>query len=306
MPAVAEQPDVAAFEEFDFVEQNYPLARHTWYRVGGPAALFATPPSVEELQAIARRCEESGTRSYVLGLGANLLVSDDGVPGCVVKLADDAWRTVKIERDGHGKATVTVGAGADIQKLLLKLCRDGVTGFECMAGIPGTIGGALRMNAGGKFGDIGGSVASVTVMDKSGTIFMRERDDLLFEYRRSNIVAPYILSATLELAEDDPDACAKRTKEIWMYKRNTQPLAAKSAGCMFKNPRGMSAGSVIDLAGCKGLKIGNAEVSDKHANFLIAHPGCTSADVEAVVAEVRRRVKDSHGVELETEVKRWP
>ncbi len=295
------------FAEFaDFVQRDFPLARYTWFRVGGSARYFAQPRSLEELQAISRRCEETRTPVYVLGLGANLLVSDDGVPGMVVRLGEDHWRQIKIERDGNGKGTLTVGAGADLQKLLLRACRDGLSGIECMAGIPGTVGGGIRMNAGGKFGDFGANVLTVTVMGPDGTVFDRHRDDLVFEYRRSNIIAPFILSATLELIEEDPDVCTKRTKEIWMYKNSTQPLNTKSAGCMFKNPRGLSAGSLIDRAGCKGLRIGQAEVSEKHANFIIAHPGCGSAEIEKLVAEIRQRVLDKHGVELESEVKRWP
>ena len=175
-----------------------------------------------------------------------------------------------------------------------------------MAGIPGTVGGGVRMNAGGKFGDFGANIQRVTVMDACGNVFERTRDDLIFEYRRTNIVAPYILSAELELEIDDPEACTRRTKEIWMYKQSTQPLNTKSAGCMFKNPRGLSAGSLIDQAGLKGLRIGNAEVSSKHANFIIAHPGCTAADIQKLVEEVKQRVDAKHGVRLETEVKMWP
>ena len=162
------------------------------------------------------------------------------------------------------------------------------------------------MNAGGKYGDIGGRVRRVTVMTADGNIFTRTRDDLVFEYRRVNIAAPYILSAELELDADDPDACTRRTKEIWMYKNSTQPLNTKSAGCMFKNPRGLSAGSLIDRSGLKGHRVGGAGVSDKHANFIVADPGCTSGDVLNLVAEVREIVEAKQGVRLESEVKVWP
>ena len=293
----------------DIVERNYPLARHTWYRIGGPARYFVRPRNVEELQTVARRCAEHGVPVYVLGLGANLLVSDAGVPGVVVKLDADHWRRVKIDRETNGDdgpTLVTANSGVDLQKLVLRTCREGLAGFECMAGIPGTIGGGVRMNAGGKYGDIGGRVRSVTVMTADGKIFDRTRDDLVFEYRKVNIAAPYILSATLELDADDPDACTKRTKEIWMYKNSTQPLNTKSAGCMFKNPRGLSAGSLIDRSGLKGHRVGGAEVSDKHANFIVAHPGCTSRDVLDLVAEVRQKVEAKQGVVLESEVKVWP
>lgn len=291
----------------EIVEHDYPLARHTWFRVGGPAKYFIRPRSLEELQAVARRCEEHDIRVYVLGLGANVLISDEGVPGAVIRLSEEHWRQVEVERDeAAGTARFRVHAGADLQKLVLRTCREGLAGIECMAGIPGTVGGGVRMNAGGKFGDFGANIAKVTVMDASGNIFDRTRDDLIFDYRRTNIVAPYILWVEMELELDDPEACTKRTKEIWMYKNNTQPLNTKSAGCMFKNPRGLSAGSLIDRSGLKGFRVGNAEVSDKHANFIVAHPGCRSQDILNLVAEVKNRVESKQGVCLETEVRMWP
>ena len=162
------------------------------------------------------------------------------------------------------------------------------------------------MNAGGKFGDIGASIQTVTVMDPQGTVFERTKDDLVFDYRKTNIVAPFILGATLELEPEDPEALATRTKEIWMYKRNTQPLNSKNSGCMFKNPRGLSADALIDQAGLKGLRVGGAEVSDKHANFIIAHPGATSDDVLKLVKIIQDRVLEKHQIALESEVKIWP
>ena len=238
----------------DIVERDHALARHTWFRIGGPARYFVQPRSVEELQAVARRCQDNGIPVYVLGLGANVLVRDEGIDGAVIRLSADYWRQVKIDRsEGSGSARVAANAGVDLQKLLLRCCREGLSGLEAMAGIPGTVGGGVRMNAGGKFGDLGANIATVTVMDAAGTVFQRTRDDLVFEYRRTNIVAPYILAAELELESDDPEACTRRTKEIWMYKNNSQPLNTKSAGCMFKNPRGLSAGGLIDASGLKGV-----------------------------------------------------
>lgn len=291
----------------DIIECDVPLARYTWFRIGGPAKYFIRPRRVEELSEVARRCEEFGIPVYVLGLGANVLIADEGIPGAVVRLSEEYWRQVNIQRDeAGGQALLSANAGVDLQKLVLHTCREGLSGIECMAGIPGTIGGGVRMNAGGKFGDLGANVMRVTVMDAGGNVFERTRDDLIFEYRRTNIVAPFILGAELELEIDEPEACTKRTKEIWMYKNSTQPLNTKSAGCMFKNPRGLSAGSLIDQTGLKGLRIGDAEVSGKHANFIVAHPGCTAQDIRNLVAEVKEKVYASHGVKLETEVKMWP
>jgi UDP-N-acetylmuramate dehydrogenase len=285
----------------EVVEENVPLSHYTWYRIGGPARWLIRPQTLEQFQEAARRCAESQIRTYVLGLGANILVSDRGVDGAVFRLDADYWRRVQF-RDNR----VEVGAGADMQRLLLRTVRQGLAGIECLAGIPGTVGGGIRMNAGGKFGDIGSFVLGVEVMDAEGNIFERQKDDLVFEYRTTNIAAPYILGATLELEEDDPERIMRKTKEIWMYKRNTQPLNTKNAGCIFKNPRGLSAGALIDQAGLKGLRIGGAEVSVKHANFVIAHPGCTSEDVMSVVKIIREKVFEKNQIHLESEVQIWP
>jgi UDP-N-acetylmuramate dehydrogenase len=285
----------------EFVSENEPLAPHTWYRIGGPARWFVRPRSVEELQQSAVRCADAGIPIFVLGLGANLLVGDQGVDGAVFCLDQDHWRNVTY--DG---AIVNAGAGADMQKLVLKTVRQGLAGIECLAGIPGTIGGGIRMNAGGKFGDIGAVVTRVQVMDLEGTVFERLKDDLVFEYRSTNIAAKFILGATLQLDEDDPERIMHKTKEIWMYKRNTQPLNTKNCGCIFKNPRGLSAGALIDQAGLKGMQVGGAEVSTKHANFIIARPGCKADDVMKLIKLIREKVWDKNQIHLESEVQIWP
>jgi UDP-N-acetylmuramate dehydrogenase len=297
---------VAHYDPFadlhEIVEENVALAPHTWYKIGGPARYFVRPRSVDELQQAARRCTENEIPIYVLGLGANLLVGDNGVDGAVFRFSEDFWRRVRFDDENH---TVEVGAGADMQKLVLRTCRQGMAGIECLAGIPGTVGGGVRMNAGGKFGDLGALVTRVTVMDIEGTVFERYKDDLVFEYRSTNIAARFILGAVLELEPDDPERILKRTKEIWMYKRNTQPLNTKNCGCIFKNPRGLSAGALIDQAGLKGFRVGGAEVSTKHANFVVAHPGCSADDVMKLVKLIREKVYDKNQILLESEVQIW-
>ncbi len=284
-----------------FVQQNVPLARFTWYRIGGPARWFVRPGNIEDLQEAARRCAEANIRTYVLGFGANILVSDGGIDAAVFRFDSDFWR-----RCEFGENKVEVGAGMDMQKLLLRTIRQGRSGVECLAGIPGTIGGGIRMNAGGKFGDIGSVVQSVQVMDSYGNLYERHKDDLVFDYRTTNISAPFILGATLDLEEEEPERILRKTKEIWMYKRNTQPLNTKNAGCIFKNPPGLSAGALIDQAGMKGMRIGGAEVSAKHANFIIAHPGCTADDVMTMIKLIREKVFDRNQIHLESEVQIWP
>jgi UDP-N-acetylmuramate dehydrogenase len=284
----------------EIVTADVPMAPKTWYRIGGPARWFVQPRTVEELQEAAGRCVENDIPIYVLGLGANLLVGDSGVNGAVFKLGEEYWRRVKFDNN-----VVEAGAGVDIQKLILRTVRQGLAGIECLAGIPGTIGGGIRMNCGGKFGDLGARVTHVQVMDANGHLFERTKDDLVFEYRSTNISATFILGATLELEEEDPERIMKRTKEIWMYKRNSQPLNTKNAGCIFKNPRGLSAGALIDQAGLKGMRVGGAEVSAKHANFIIAHPGCKADDVLKLVKLIREKVYEKNEIDLESEVKIW-
>jgi UDP-N-acetylmuramate dehydrogenase len=283
------------------VVENEPLAPYTWYRIGGPARWMIRPRTLDELRAASIRCVENNIPIYVLGLGANLLVSDEGVNGAVFRLEEEHWRTVKYENN-----FVHVGAGVDMQKLIVRTVREGLSGIENLAGIPGTIGGGIRMNAGGKFGDIGAVVKNVTVMDVEGTVFERTKDDLVFDYRSTNIAAKFIVGATLELEEDDPNRIMKRMKEVWMYKRNSQPLNTKNAGCIFKNPRGLSAGALIDHAGLKGLRVGGAEVSGKHANFVVAHPGCKADDVMKLVKIIQEKVWEKNEIHLESEVKIWP
>jgi UDP-N-acetylmuramate dehydrogenase len=298
MMRIATTSPFAGLEEA--VQENVPLAPYTWYKIGGPARYFVRPRSIEELQLASQRCIEDNIPVFVLGLGANLLVSDAGVNGAVFRLDEEYFRRVKFE-----KSTLEVGAGVDMQKLVLLACRNGYSGLECLAGIPGTVGGGIRMNAGGKFGDIGAVVTRVGVMDAPGTVFDQLKDDLVFDYRWTNISAKFILNATFELDQDDPERIMRRVKEIWMYKRNSQPLNTKNAGCIFKNPRGLSAGALIDQAGLKGMRVGGAEVSEKHANFVVAHTGATADDVLKLVNIIREKVFEKEGIRLESEVQIW-
>lgn len=283
------------------VAENVPLARYTWIKLGGPARWLISPRNLDELQEAARRCADNHIPIYVIGLGANLIVSDDGVNGAVFRFNHDTWKNTHFDNN-----LLHVGPGADIQKLIIKAVRAGRAGLEPLAGIPGTVAGAIRMNAGGKFGNIGSLVSKVTVMDSAGTVFDRTRDDLVFDYRSSNISATFILNATLQLEDDDPQRILERTREIWMFKRNSQPLNTPNAGCIFKNPPNASAGQLIDQAGLKGMQIGGAAVSTKHANFIVALQGCKAEHVLQLIKTVRDTVFFRSGVLLEPEVILWP
>jgi UDP-N-acetylmuramate dehydrogenase len=284
----------------DIVETGYPLAKRTWYGLGGPAEYYIRPQTLEQLKKVVRRCTENAVPMYVLGFGSNLLVRDEGVRGAVIRL--DTKPFTHIEFSGH---EVTAGAGAELSKLVLTCVEKGLSGVEALTGIPGSVGGAVRMNAGGNFGDFGSAVETVTLMDKTGNVFEKSKPELVFDYRQVNITAKFILSARLKLNAGDPEQVLRRVKEIWIYKKNSQPLNTKNAGCVFKNPPGASAGALIDKAGLKGMRVGGAVVSDKHANFFLAEEGCTSRDVTRLIDIVRQKVKEQFDVELELEIEIW-
>ncbi|MFZ0033686.1 MAG: UDP-N-acetylmuramate dehydrogenase [Sedimentisphaerales bacterium] len=282
------------------VKTNYPLAKDTWYGLGGPADYFIKPETVKQLQSIAQRCNENNIPIYVLGFGSNLLINDKGLRAAVIKL--EAEKFAQTQFDGE---QLTAWAGAKLSELVLTCVKKGLAGIEALTGIPGSIGGATRMNAGGNFGDIGAVIETVTLMDNQGNIFEKSKPELIFDYRKTNITANFILNAQLKLTSTDPEQIMRTVKEIWIYKKNSQPLNTRNCGCIFKNPRGVSAGALIDRAGLKGLQIGGAVVSEKHANFIIAEKGCKSHDVVRLIDAIKERIKEQFGIELELEVEIW-
>lgn len=284
----------------DIVRASEPLAPHTWFKLGGPAEFLAEPRTVEELAELVRRCREQEVPIRVLGSGSNVLVRDAGVPGVTVKLTAPAFGEIQVE----GR-TVTAGGGARLGHLVSTAVGEGLAGLEPLVGIPGGVGGALHGNSGSRGGDIGQWACQATVMTRSGEIHERPREELVFAYRESSLDELVILSARFELEEDDPEQLTKRMQKQWILKRASQPLAEQSAGCIFKNPRGMHAGTLIDQAGMKGARVGGAEVSTQHANFIIADEGATSSDVLRLIDLVRSGVAERLGVELETEIVVW-
>lgn len=286
----------------EIVETQYPLAKSTWYGLGGLADYFIRPETVEQLGQVVQRCAENHIPLFLLGLGSNLLIGDDGLRGAVIKLETDQFTKVDFEAEGAG---LTAWAGAELSSLVLTCVKKGLSGLEPLTGIPGSVGGAVKMNAGGNFGDFGAIVESVTLMDNQGNIFEMGKPELVFDYRSTNITAQFILNARLQLTGGDSEQIMRTVKEIWIYKKNNQPLNTKNAGCIFKNPRGLSAGALIDRAGLKGLQIGGATVSDKHANFIIAGKDCKSRDVMRLIDAIKQRVKEQFNTELELEIEIW-
>jgi UDP-N-acetylmuramate dehydrogenase len=268
--------------------------------IGGPAEYFAEPRSIDELQNLVRRAAAEGLQIRLLGGGSNLLVRDEGVPGLVVRLSAPAFADIQAN-----KQIVTAGGGARLGHVISSAVRAGLGGLETMVGIPGTIGGALHGNAGSSGGDIGQWTCAADVMTRTGDIVSRQREDLVFAYRHSSLDELVILNAQFQLETDDPQELTKRMQKQWIVKKAGQPLAHQSAGCIFKNPRGISAGMLIDQAGLKGTRIGGAEVSDRHANFIVVDRDATSHDVLQLIDVMRSRVAEQLGVELESEIEIW-
>ncbi|MCE2882277.1 MAG: UDP-N-acetylmuramate dehydrogenase [Planctomycetaceae bacterium] len=290
-------------------ELDAPLGPHTWFGIGGRADLLIHPNSVEALATLVARCRRDGIPLRVLGSGANLLVDDDGVDGVVVKLDTPYFKAVEYNAEGPVQRVRAFG-GASMEALVQELPRRGLTGLEQMAGIPASVGGAIRMNAGGKFGAVGDAVDAVAMILPDGSQRVFRRDEIEFGYRHTNLPKGIVAWASFIVREDDPAACRERVKEYFKYKKSTQPMDAASAGCMFKNPTmpdgsRESAGRLIDLAGLKGLRVGHAFVSDKHGNFLGVELGATTAELCALIEAVQQGVKQRHGVDLETEVVYW-
>lgn len=285
------------------VQENIPLADKTSWRLGGSAQYYFEPENAPALSRILQDAMREGIRCYILGGGSNLLIEDRGVEGVVIRLSPQG---------PFGKLTRTdsehllVGAAVPLPHLLSVAAKEGLAGLEFLSGIPGTVGGALAMNAGGEGRGIGDVVEWVEGMDLRGVIFRKQREEIPFGYRRSGLEEAVITGALLRLIPDRREAIQRRMQEFFERKRQTQPIGERSAGCVFRNPPGCRAGTLIDTAGLKGRRIGHAVVSTKHANFLINEGGSSSREMQELIQLVREEVRRIHGINLELEVIVWP
>lgn len=277
-----------------------PLAERTWLGVGGPAEWLARPTNVEQLVTVVTRCRDTQTPARVLGGGSNVLVKDAGVAGAVLQLDHEAFTGVRI--DG---SRAIVGGGATLATIINDTVRAGLSGLDSLVGIPGVVGAALHHNAGGHGGDIGQWVAEATVLTRTGETVTRSRDELVFGYRESSLDELVILEAVFELDSSDPSELTKRMQKQWIVSKASQPMSHVRRGQIFRNPRGMSAGALIDQAGLKGANVGAASVSDKHANYFVASEGATADDLLKLIDLVRSRVHERMGIELELAIEIW-
>ena len=274
------------------------LGKVTWFGVGGPAEVLFKPADVDDL-ADFLKAKPTDVALTMLGVGSNLLVRDGGIPGVTVRLGREF---AKVQVDGED---VTCGAGALDGNVARAAQEFGLTGLEFLSGVPGTIGGALRMNAGAYGAEMKDVVIGALALDGAGNRHDLEAADLGFSYRNSTVPADWIfVSAHLRAAKGDAATIQARMDEIKNAREDTQPLRTKTGGSTFKNPDGQKAWKLIDDAGCRGLKIGGAQVSEKHCNFLINDGTATAADIENLGLEVRRRVKEKSGVDLTWEIRR--
>lgn len=289
-----------------------PLSRHTYYRIGGPASVFASPKSLEDLRWLARGLRETGIPFFIMGAGSNLLVSDSGFPGLVIR-ANRLNLAIDPIQDGSGAAVIRTGASVSVSTLLKKASQEGWGGLEFLTGIPGYVGGAVFMNAGTHLGEARKALRKVFVFpligDADGELLEFGSSQLQFEYRK-NLFLPrggLVWAADWEVLREEPEVVKTRIQDLLTRRKSTQPIDYPSCGSVFKNPRasggqGPSAWQVVDQLGLRGHRIGDAQFSEKHSNFIINLGAAKATDVRSLIALAKSRALAELGIELEEEV----
>lgn len=275
-----------------------PMSKHTTFRVGGPAECFITVDTRQQLAKVFSYLQRAGWDFFILGNGSNLIVSDKGYRGVVIRLGEE-FKQLSVKEN-----KISAGAGVMLSQAALEAMQAGLSGFEFAAGIPGTFGGGVRMNAGAYGGEMAQVVETVEVMAMDGEILILDNDTMEFGYRTSAIKnRPYVvLSVEMKLVPGEKEAIAARMRELAEKRREKQPLEYPSAGSTFKRPEGMFAGKLIMDAGLRGRSCGGAQISEKHCGFIINRGNATAADVTQLIRETTETVQDKFGVTLEPEV----
>ncbi len=278
-----------------------PLAKYTSFRIGGPAEVMAFPKTAEELGAVLALCQELETAPAILGAGTNVLAPDDGIQGAVICL-----RGLSGAED-LGAGRVRFGAGLSLARAADFAAKLGLSGLEFAHGIPGTVGGGVYMNAGAYGGEIGRVCTEATALDFQGQTHHYSREELSFSYRHSRMqeVGQIVVSADFALTPAPEEQIRERMRELAARRRASQPLEYPSAGSAFKRPREGYAAALIDGAGLKGFRIGDAQVSEKHAGFVINRGAATAEQVKELLRQVTERVYESSGIQLEPEIRLW-
>jgi len=279
---------------------DVPLAPYTWFRVGGPAEALFFPADEDDL-AYLLQCLPREIPALAIGVGSNLIVRDGGIRGVTIRLGGKAFGAIETMADQR----VVAGAAALDAQVARAAAEAEIDGFAFLRGVPGTIGGALRMNAGAHGGDVSGLLVEARAIDRAGAARAVTNAEMRFSYRRCGAPDDLIFTrATFEGRPGDRAAIEAEMAHVMREREAAQPIREKTGGSTFKNPPGDKAWRLIDAAGCRGLSLGDAEVSTMHCNFLINRGAATAADIEALGEEVRRRVREQSGVELEWEIKR--
>lgn len=275
---------------------NEPLASHTWLKIGGPADLFLVPERKDDVVAAVEFCREAKLPITILGSGSNVLVGDKGIRGAVIAI----HKTLDyiLDEDGHIRA----GAGVNLPKFVVEMLNRGYTGMEGLGGIPGTLGGAIIMNAGAYGTEIFEFVTDVELI-RNGLPMTLQKTQILFSYRGTDLNGDIILEVGFDFERGDTEQAKERRKELLAKRKNSQPLDRPNAGSIFKNPPNDFAGRLIELSGLKGTRFGDAVVSDKHANFLVNDGKASAADMMQLIRHVQQVVLRDHQVSLELEVK---
>ena len=284
----------------DNVRINEPMKNHTTFKIGGPAQYYVTPESVTQIQEVVSLCKDKNIPLHVIGNGSNILVGDDGVDGVVLALFN-TFSDYEIKDN-----VITAQAGMSLIKLAVIALREGLTGLEFASGIPGSVGGAVYMNAGAYDGQMKDVVTSVTVLDEAGNIRILGRDELDMGYRTSAVAKHnmIVLQVIIELKAGDKEQIKDRMNQLSELRKQKQPLEYPSAGSTFKRPEGHFAGKLIADAGLKGYSIGGAAVSEKHAGFVVNMGGATAKDVVELTDYIKKRIIEQFGVTLELEIKK--
>ena len=281
------------------VMKDEPMKKHTTFRIGGPADYFVTPESKEEIQAIVELCKKEEIPYSVIGNGSNLLVGDKGYRGVILQIFKK-MNQIRVEEN-----KIYAGAGALLSKIAATALAESLTGFEFAAGIPGTLGGAVVMNAGAYGGELKDVLVEATVLDTEGNVRTLKNEELELGYRHSIVKEKnyIVLEAVIELKKGSADSIKAVMDDLKEKRVSKQPLDRPSAGSTFKRPEGYFAGKLIEDAGLRGFRVGDAQVSEKHCGFVINRGNATASEIMELIQEVQKRVYEQSGVRLEPEVK---
>jgi len=280
------------------IMKNEPMSKHTSYGIGGPVAAYIIPKDRIDLAEILKFASQHNIQTHFVGSGSNLLVSDAGIDGIVIT---PAKALTHLEFDGN---TVIAESGVMLGRMVKECIKRNLSGIESLIGVPGTLGGALVMNAGAFGGEISNYLVSVEIMDMAGNITSYSPQDIEFAYRFSSIKKnEFVLKAIFELKPENAEVIQEKRNIASSGRKTNQPLRFRSAGSVFKNPEGTAAGFLIDQAGLKGTKVGGAEISEHHANFFVNHGAASSSDIISLIQLARNTVYEKFGIKLELEIK---